>query len=240
MLNLYFYIHVIVISLATVNIILVAVWTKTYLGGFASNRDPLHHFNYHPLLSVVGLIILYGEGLLLFRTLPHKTKPLLKLLHSIVMFIIFIISVISLNCVFDSHNKRKVPIPNLYSLHSWIGLGTVVLFSFQFACGFLCFWYPRFHTVCRRALLPYHRFLGLTIFILSVLSCHSGIMEKVKSSLKEKYLELPPAGIVANLLGVTITLYAILVVYLASMPDFRRIPLPEENKLQLNEMHTIA
>ncbi|GFT15362.1 putative cytochrome b561 [Nephila pilipes] len=218
------------------NVTLVLIWTFQYLGGFAWQDDPLHQFNYHPVCAVLGLVVLYGKGLLMYRTLHYKAKSTLKFLHTFTMFIVFVLAVISLKCAFDSHDLRKPPIPNLYSLHSWIGLGTVILFSLQLFCGFVTFLYPGAKAMQRKSYLQYHQFFGVIIFILSILSCHSGIMEKVKASLGKEYLDLPPAGYIANFLGVSLTIFAILVLYLVNTPQFKRRPLPEEDKITL-ELH---
>lgn len=55
----------------------------------------------------------------------------------------------------------------------------------------------------------------------------------------KEYLTLPPAAFVANFLGVSITVFAIMVLYLARMPQFKRIPLPEEDKICF-ELHDNA
>ncbi|KAG8176591.1 hypothetical protein JTE90_024252 [Oedothorax gibbosus] len=216
--------------LGILNIILALIWTCSYLGGFGWQDDPLHQFNYHIVFAASGLV-LYGKGLLIYRTLHYKTKSTLKLYHTITMLIVFVLSVLSLKCVFDSHNYRIRPIPNLYSLHSWIGLGTVILFATQIFLGFIFFLYPRSNASYKRLYLRYHQFFGVIIFILAVISCHSGIMEKVKAAVGKDYQTLPPAALVPNFLGVAITIFAILVLYLVLTPQFKRIPLPEEDKI---------
>ena len=45
------------------------------------------------------------------------------------MILSLLFSVVGLKAVFDSHKIRGIP--DLYSIHSWIGLVTVVLFACQ-------------------------------------------------------------------------------------------------------------
>ena len=78
---------------------------------------------------------------MLYRVFRGERKQKLKLLHAGIMFAVFFLTVIALKAVFDSHNLRPCPEPekegetckinNLYSLHSWMGLITVILFTFQ-------------------------------------------------------------------------------------------------------------
>ena len=68
---------------------------------------------------------------MLYRVLRNERKKRLKLAHAAVMIGALFFAAIALKAVFDSHNLAKPPVPNLYSLHSWLGIITVILFAMQ-------------------------------------------------------------------------------------------------------------
>ena len=102
----------------------------------------------HMVLLVAFLTFLYRffSGILMYRMFRNERKRKLKLLHAGIMIAVFFLTVIALKAVFDSHNLKPCakpseegdfcPIPNLYSLHSWMGLITVILFLFQVSMSF--------------------------------------------------------------------------------------------------------
>lgn len=70
-------------------------------------------------------------AMLIYRTQRNVRKRRLKLTHAGIMLFIVFLTVIALVAVFDSHNLASPPLPNMYSLHSWVGLTTVILFCCQ-------------------------------------------------------------------------------------------------------------
>lgn len=71
----------------------------------------------------------------MFRNMRYTRKKQLKLLHAGCHVLTFVLTVIALVAVFDSHNLAVPPIPNLYTLHSWIGLTAVIMFCAQVICN---------------------------------------------------------------------------------------------------------
>lgn len=64
-----------------------------------------------------------------WRCCNHST---IKLVHTLYHIMAIPCIAVGLIAVFDFHsNKKPTPIPNLYSLHSWMGLVTVGLYGLQ-------------------------------------------------------------------------------------------------------------
>ena len=89
-------------------------------------------------LHLLHVNMFFLSGILIYRVFRHERKKKLKLTHAIMMISSFLLTVIGLKAVFDSHNlkmdpttKKPAPIANLYSLHSWMGIITVILFAMQ-------------------------------------------------------------------------------------------------------------
>lgn len=116
-------------------------------------------------------------AILVYRGLRTLRKKTLKWTHAIVHMVIFILTVLALQAVFDSHNLSNPPKANMYSLHSWLGIGAVVIFSMQMVSGFLSFLFPGAKESIRMALMPYHVFFGLFAFVLAVASGLMGLTE---------------------------------------------------------------
>ncbi|KAF8771252.1 Cytochrome b561 like protein [Argiope bruennichi] len=221
--------------LGVISIALVSAWCGQYLGGFAWQSEPKIQFNHHPFFMVLGLVFCYGNALLVYRVFRNQRKRSLKLLHFGLHTLAFIFTIVALKAVFDSHNLNSPPLPNLYSIHSWLGLTTVILFALQYLFGFVAFLFPGLTKIWRAKYLPLHVFFGLAIFVMVITACLMGITEKIIFSEGGKYKDLPPGAVLANLLGYCLIIFGLMIVYLVATPQFRRRPLPEEVQLQLDQ-----
>lgn len=67
--------------------------------------------------------------MLIYRVFHKCPKLPLKAVHGVLMILGLLFSVVGLKAAFDSHNVRGIP--DMYSLHSWIGLVTVIFFAVQ-------------------------------------------------------------------------------------------------------------
>uniref|UniRef100_A0A8C5ITU7 Lysosomal membrane ascorbate-dependent ferrireductase CYB561A3 n=1 Tax=Junco hyemalis TaxID=40217 RepID=A0A8C5ITU7_JUNHY len=210
-------------ALGLLCVAMVGTWCQHWRGGFSLDGSS-RTFNWHPVLMVTGLVVLYGAAALVYR-IPHTwSGPKLpwKLLHGSLALGAFVLTVLGLAAVFCFHNSQGTP--NMYSLHSWMGLATVLLFSCQWAAGFGAFLLPWAPTWLRALYKPIHVFFGSTILMLSVASCMSGINEKLFFSLKNgtmAYKLLPAEAVFANTLGLLILIFGVLVVAALARPSWK-------------------
>ncbi|XP_065573956.1 transmembrane ascorbate-dependent reductase CYB561-like isoform X2 [Artemia franciscana] len=210
---------------------------------FAWREDPANEFYAHPVLMIVGLIFFAGEGMLMYRSLEIcvKHRFYIKLAHTICHFLAIPAIVMGLITVLDSHQLRFPPIPDFYSLHSWVGLVTISLFALQFAVGFtsfIVFLCCDTNTAAfRAALVPIHGTMGLVTFLLSIVAAISGLTEKAIFSLGKDYstILLRPEsragieGLVMNSLG------AVLIALAIVMPFVLRQRRPQYQLVQVVE-----
>ncbi|XP_027103802.1 transmembrane ascorbate ferrireductase 1 [Coffea arabica] len=174
--------------LGVAGIIMVLIWNISFRGGLAwesANKSLI--FNIHPVLMLLGLIVIGGEAIITYKTLPLR-KELKKLIHLVLHAIALILGIIGIYTAFKFHNESNIV--NLYSLHSWLGIGIIVLYGIQWIYGFLVFFYPGGSSEIRQGSLPWHVVFGLFVYILAVGNASLGYLEKLtflENSGLEKY-----------------------------------------------------
>lgn len=117
----------------------------------------------------------------------------------------------------------------MYSLHSWIGLAAVILYSLQLFIGLLVYLLPCSPVSLRSAFLPVHTYSGILIFGTVIASALMGITEKLIFSLKSSpgiipYQKSPPEAIFVNTLGVLIFVFGALIFWMVTRPEWKRPP----------------
>lgn len=233
---LFFYLLVFVAEILLFGVlVLVIFWVMWYRGGFAWREDPGKEFNYHPVLMILGFIFFMGHGMLVYRLFRCCNKTSAKILHTFLHFMAVPCIVVGAITAFDSHNLRTPPIPNLYSLHSWLGLITMGLFGLQvthmLVMGFFSFWL----LLCcegasagfRGTLVPVHSTFGIITFMLAIATAVTGYTEKAFFSLSgkngsQKYAELPEEAFIINAQAMILGALALLMGYLLLHPYYQR------------------
>ena len=74
------------VPMRVVAVILTGVWMGSYRGGFAWQSTPKLEFNWHPMLMVLGLIYLYGNG-----------KIIIVVNNVVVVLIVTIFAILNVN-----------------------------------------------------------------------------------------------------------------------------------------------
>ncbi|KAF7709550.1 plasma membrane ascorbate-dependent reductase CYBRD1 [Silurus meridionalis] len=220
-------------ALGFIAVVFVLRWVLHFREGLAWDGGA-KEFNWHPLLAVTGFIFLQGIAIVVYR-LPWTwkcSKLMMKFIHAGLNVLAFILAVISLVAVFDFHNVQNIP--NMYSLHSWVGLAAVILFTLQIVLGVCIFLLPVTPGYVRAAFMPIHIFSGLFIFTTVIATALMGITEKLIFGLKDpKYRDSPPEATFVNVLGLLITMFGALVLWVSTRPYWKR---PSEQLLQA--LHT--
>ncbi|KAG9441142.1 hypothetical protein H6P81_016996 [Aristolochia fimbriata] len=163
--------------LAVASAVMVLVWCIYYRGGLAfeaTNKSLI--FNIHPVLMLIGFVILGSEAIISYKALPFS-KEVKKLIHLVLHAIALVLGIVGIYAAFKFHNESGIA--NLYSLHSWIGLGTICLYAIQWVFGFVVFFFPGGTPSLRSGALPWHVVFGLFVYLLALATVQLGFLEKL-------------------------------------------------------------
>ncbi|KAM8855021.1 plasma membrane ascorbate-dependent reductase CYBRD1-like [Spinachia spinachia] len=204
------------------SIVFVGVWVHHYRGGVAWDGG-LAEFNWHPVLVVSGFIFLQGSAIVVYR-IPWTwrfSKLTMKFIHAGLHLLAFILAVIAMVAVFDFHNAAEIP--NMYSLHSWLGLVALTLFCLQLVLGVGIYLIPVTPASWRAAFMPLHVYSGLLLFGSVIAVALMGITEKLIFGLSNpKYKDSPPEAVFVNVLGVFLVVFGALILWIATRTAWKR------------------
>ncbi|KAL5217159.1 hypothetical protein ABZP36_017843 [Zizania latifolia] len=183
--------------------VLMLVWLLHYRGGInIQSDDPEQIFNVHPFVMCWGFILLVGEAILAYTTIPmdHRTQ---KMVHMLVHLVALILGIFGVYAAFKFHDAAVAP--DLVTLHSWLGILAIALFGLQWLFGFVAFWLPGTHERTRAAAAPVHVAGGLAIFMLAVCAAQTGLVQKSAAAATSG------EGKLINVTGIFILLYGVAV-----------------------------
>jgi len=221
--------------LSLVSFVLICVWILCYYNG---PKEGLAHipFNYHPLSMSLAFAVFMSNALIVWREegwFPVKPeRPVRKALHAIFNGLAVIFLALGLGAVFESHAMSGSH--DMYSIHSWIGMGAVGLTAIMWVISFLVFVYPTASDENRATFLTYHRFWGLVIYGMGIASCITGLVEKETGNLNKTPSEtwsLP--AMVANVSAIVFLLTGVSV-YFQIWTSKHQVPNPSATYQTLN------
>ncbi|KAK3015607.1 hypothetical protein RJ639_005835 [Escallonia herrerae] len=198
--------------------VLVLTWALHYKISFIphhSSQEDLIYAVLHPVLMVIGFILISGEAILVHRWLPGS-RNLKKSVH-------LCLQGVALSCgifgIWTKFHGQDGIVANFFSLHSWMGLICVSLFGAQWLIGFLSFWHRGEIRTIRVRVLPWHVFLGLYTYGLAVVTAETGLLEKLTFlQAKGDVLKRGTESMVVNGLGLGLALLSGIVILAAVSP----------------------
>ena len=228
------------VCLGVISIILVSVWAQNnnttvqlhYLG------EPIWENNanilaWHPLLMVAGFFFCQVVAVCSWSLFSDRLVA--KLNH--IFFQIVALVTMSFGLLAIVRYKFNTKEPSLVSMHSWIGTAAIALYGVNFCWGFVMAGLTKFHpdSIFRSAfdLGFIHKVIGGSAFNLTVAAILTGITDYLPwtacnyltngvtyngdSNPAQNYGMIPDACQIANGLGVTVFITAILVAFTSAI-----------------------
>ncbi|MED6193670.1 hypothetical protein PIB30_021645 [Stylosanthes scabra] len=154
-------------------LILLLVWLLHYRGGIEyDSENPDRVFNVHPFMMYFGFIFLVGQAIMTHHvaTIEPTTR---KTIHAMLHLIAIVLGIVGICAVFKYHDM--INLVDVYSLHSWIGLGTFCLFGIQWLFG-LMFMFGGRET--RVGMSPWHIAGGRALLYMAICAAMTGFMNR--------------------------------------------------------------
>jgi cytochrome b-561 len=200
---------------------MLVLWWINLLGGTSLEAGKAKLvFNWHPLLMITAFAFM-TVATFSYRWQSIPNRRLAKALHGSAWAVAALCMLVGLIAVFQSHNdKQSGFVANMYSLHSWIGAFTILMYVSQFLAGLLTFGgiVPSLGITqaFKANMLTVHYYVGPLVYLATAATILLGIQEKegfVGCAYKvtqadlfpiQHFFEIPFACRVSNLLGVVV------------------------------------
>ncbi|KAL3830697.1 hypothetical protein ACJIZ3_019499 [Penstemon smallii] len=185
-------------------IIFMLVWLLHYRGGIDLDSDHANRiFNVHPFLMFFGFIFLVGEAMMVYKTVGAERK-VQKYVHMFIHLLALCLGIVGIHSAFKFHEKSHIP--NLRTLHSWIGIGTFSLFCLQWLLGLSLFIFGGSSIETRARAAPWHVVGGRALFFMAICAALTGLMQR--ATLLQPMMNKNESGLI-NFLGLAILLFGV-------------------------------
>lgn len=155
-------------------ILLMLVWLLHFRGGIDLNSDvPARVFNVHPFLMFFGFIFFAGEAMMAYKTVAAQ-RAVQKFIHMALHLGAITFGIVGIYAAFKYHNLQQFT--NMYTLHSWLGLSTFILYGIQWLFGLFAFWVLQ-DKENRAMVLPWHVCLGRVLLYMAICTAETGLMQ---------------------------------------------------------------
>ncbi|XP_042024551.1 probable transmembrane ascorbate ferrireductase 3 [Salvia splendens] len=194
--------------------ILMLVWLLHYREGLDLDSDDARRvFNVHPFLMFFGFIFMAGEAMMAYKTVKAEWQ-VRKFVHLFFHLVAMVLGIVGLHAAFKYHDQ--VGLTDMYSLHSWIGIGTFTLFCAQWLVGLAVF-LPRSSPSHSKAMIaPWHVNGGQALLFMAIATALTGLMEKATLMRLQHQNE----GRLINFLALCILLFGISVNFSVSLARY--------------------
>uniref|UniRef100_A0A1I7V1Y1 Cytochrome b561 domain-containing protein n=1 Tax=Caenorhabditis tropicalis TaxID=1561998 RepID=A0A1I7V1Y1_9PELO len=185
----------------------------------------------HAFLMVLAFIYFQGEALLAYRVYRYDAKIVSKLLHTALHILAIGLGITALVVIIMSTNYLGYN--NFTSVHSWIGICLLSVYVVQFSFGFVSYLCPCTPGSHRARLMPVHRAVGVSCFIVACVQCCLGFGNVLLEGQPDCFGSLSCANrieYVGAFCVLSIILYTLLVLALIIPKPWRREKTPDELK----------
>ncbi|CAP28565.1 Protein CBG08803 [Caenorhabditis briggsae] len=201
-------------------------WNQNEVETMGKKGDQLHAF-----LMVLAFIYFQGEALLAYRVYRHDAKMVSKLLHTALHITAIGLAITALCVIIISTNNTGYN--NFTSVHSWIGVCLIAVYLVQFSFGFCTYLCPCSPGKYRALLMPVHRAVGVSCFVVACVQCCLGFGNVLLEGQPACFGDLSCQNrieYVGAFCVLSIILYTLLVLALIIPKPWRRVKTPDELK----------
>lgn len=157
--------------------------TDKFLGGLGVSSEwedePKLLFNWHPVCMVIAFTLCSTQAVFTYRySFLHNLlgKFYLKVVHLMWHTLAIGFMVFGLYATIEWHHLKEKA--ELYSLHSWLGIGTVTIYMSQYLAGLWHFFFPGSRMETRRNYYPMHVSIGIFTYFAANFTILTGISAK--------------------------------------------------------------